>query len=217
MASETGETAANEPETNPLVQWTGITGIVGQLTWWVVAVVLGLMWPTYNAVNDPISLLAAVGAPYAGFQQLSFYIFGTSIIIFAMGLFAWSTRGWRLLIGVLFLALFGTGVVVAGFFQHDPNNLQAATTQYHILASLVSFPSAILGISITSWGLNHDDRWPNYRSRFVPLGIAIIAIGLFVIFMASVMTPWEGLTQRMFLLVLTGWIAYHAYTLQKLN
>lgn len=198
-----------------MIHWSGIVGVVGVIIWWVVATVLGFLWPNYSAVNDPISLLAGVGAPFAVVQQLNFYIFGASIVIFALGLFVWSDKGWRLLIGIPLLVVFGVGVIAAGFFQHNPNNLQAATTQYHILASLVSFPSAILGISITSWGLNHDDRWPKYRNRFVPLGIAILTIGLFVIFMMSVMTPWEGLTQRMLLLVLTGWIAYHAYKLHS--
>ena len=120
-------------------------------------------------------------------------------------------------VGVFIIIVFGTGVIGAGFFQHDPTNPQAMTTQSHIVASLVSFPSAILGISITSWELTHDDQWPTYRTRSVPLGIAGIAIGLFAIFIIIVMTPLEGFTQRMFLLVLTGWIAYHAYTLRKLN
>jgi len=217
MASDTEGTSRVEMKPNPLVQWAGIAGVTGAIIWWVVATVLGRMWSTYNAVNDPISLLAAVGAPHAVVQQFNFYVMGASVVIFAIGLFIWSDRGWRLLIGVPLLVVFGTGVIVAGFFQFDPNNLQAATTRYHILASLVTFPSAVLAISITSWGLGHDDRWPTYWNRFVPLGIAILAIGLFVIFMMSISTRWEGLTQRMFLLVLTGWVAYHAYTLQQLT
>lgn len=217
MASETGEATGIKTEMNTLVQWAGIGGVAGAIIWWVVATVLGFLWPTYNAVNDPISLLAAVGAPHAVVQQLNFYVMGASVVLFAIGLLVWSNRGWRLLIGVPLLVVFGTGVIVAGFFQYDPNNLQAATTQYHNLVSLVTFPSAVLAISITSWGLNHDDRWPKYRSRFVPLGIAILAVGLLAIFIMSIMTPWEGLTQRMFLLVLTGWIAYHAYELYKLT
>lgn len=216
MAAETEETTGIETQPNPMVQWAGIAGVVGAITWWVVATVLGSMWSTYNAVSDPISLLAAVGAPYALVQQLNFYVMGASVVIFAIGLLVWSDRGWRLLIGGPLLVVFGTGVIVAGFFQYDPNNLQAATTQYHILASLVTFPSAILAISITSWGLHHDGRWSEYRNRFVPLGIAITAIGLFAIFMMNIMTPWEGLTQRIFLLFLTGWVAYHGYKLRVL-
>lgn len=217
MASGTGEKTGIGRETDPLVQWAGIAGVAGAIVWWVVATVLGFMWPTYSAVNDPISLLAAVGAPHAVVQQLGFYAMGASVVTFALGLLVWSDRGWRLLLGVPLLVVFGTGVVVAGFFQYDPNDLQAATTQYHVLASLVTFPSAVLAISLTSWGLEHDDRWPRYRNRFVPLGIAILAIGLFVVFMTSITTPWEGLTQRLFLLVLTGWVAYHAYALGKLT
>lgn len=217
MALETEETTGIEPEPNPLVQLSGLVGFVGILVWWAVATVLGFMWPSYSAVSDPISRLAAVGAPHAVVQQLNFYLFGASILIFAVGLLVWTDRGWRLLIGVPLLAVFGTGVILAGFFQFDPRNPQAVSTRYHITVSLVTFLSAIPAISITSWGLNHDPRWPNYRNRFVPLGIAMLAIGLLVVFMMSVMTPLEGLTQRLFLLVLTGWVAYHAYRLRTLT
>lgn len=216
MASETGETTGLETDPNPLVRWSGIVSLVGILIWWMVATVLGFIWPTYSAVSDPISLLAAVGSPHAVVQQLNFYIFGASILIFAIGLLVWSDRGWRLLIGVPLLAVFGTGVILGGFFQFDPNDLQATTTRYHITISLVTFLSAIPAISITSWGLNHDSRWPSYRNRFVPFGIAVLATGLLVVFMMSVTTLQEGLTQRMFLLVLTGWIAYHSFKLHEL-
>ncbi|OYR48016.1 DUF998 domain-containing protein [Halorubrum sp. Hd13] len=205
---------------NSAGKWGGLVGVVGMVIWWVVATVLGLMWPSYNAVTNVISALAGVGAPYAGVQQLNFYIFGASIIIFAIGLLAWSDRGWRLLVGVPLLVVFGTGVIVAGFFQYDPNNLEAATTQYHNTASLVTFLAAIPAISITSWGLNHDARWPNYRNKFVPLGIAILTIGGLAIFLVSTgsgPSGWMGLGQRIFLLLLTGWLAYHAFLLYRLS
>lgn len=114
------------------------------------------------------------------------------------------------------LIVFGAGVILGGYFQFDPNNLEAATTRTHITVSLVTFLSAIPAISITSWGLNHDDQWPKYPNRFVPLGIAVLAIGLLIVFMMNVMTPLEGLAQRLFLLFLTGWVAYHAYKLYEL-
>jgi hypothetical membrane protein len=213
-------------ESNSVGKWAGVAGVAGPIIWWVVIVVLGLMWPEYNAINNFISELAAVGAPHAVVQQLNFYVLGVSVIIFAVGLLSWSDRGWRLLIGVPLLVVFGGGVIMAGFFQYDPNNLQAATTQYHDLATEVAFPPAILGIAMTSWGLNHDDKWPNYRNRFVPLGIAILTIVSFVVFIVSVPTGtrgelgsvgWAGLGQRILLLVLTGWVAYHARSLYRLN
>lgn len=113
--------------------------------------------------------------------------------------------------------LFGSGVVVTGVFQFDPNNPRAMTTRYHILASLVTFPSVTLPLSMTSWGLAHDARWPDCPNRFVAPAIAGLAVVLFVVFMLSVTTRWEGLTQRGFLLLLTGWVAYHAYKIRELT
>lgn len=202
---------------NSLLQWAGIVGLAGMIIWWVVMTVLGLMWPKYSAVSDPGSLLASVGAPYAGVMQLNFYVFGASVLIFTLGLLVFTNRGWRLLLGGALLVVFGTGVILAGYFPYDPNNLESMTTRYHDMISVLTFLSAILAISITSWGLNHDDQWPNYRNRFVPLGIAGLAIGSLVVYRSVAMTPLEGLGQRLFLLVLTGWVAYHANGLRTLT
>lgn len=214
-------------KSNSVGKWAGAVGVAGPIIWWVVLVVLGLLWPEYNAITNPVSELAAVGAPHAIVQQLNFYVWGASILVFAGGLLAWSDRGWRLLIGVSLLVVFGSGVIVAGFFQFDPNNLGAATTRYHDTVSLITFPVAVLGIAITSWGLSHDDGWPPYRHRFVPLGIALVAIGSFVILILALTSAprvegfrsvgWGGLGQRIFLLVLTGWLAYHARELYRLT
>lgn len=224
MVGGTKETAGIKTDPNPVVQWAGPAGIAGPIIWWIGSIGIGLLRPTYDPVSHQISYLSAVGAPYAGVQQLNFYILGVSVIVLALGLFVWSNRGWRLLIGVPLLVVFGAGVIMGGFFQLDPNNLQATTTRYHETASLVAFPAAVLGISITSWGLNYEDRWPNYRNRFVPLGIAILAFGLMVWHITSVSSGSEGpagglagLNQRLFLLVLTGWVAYHAYKLRTLT
>lgn len=124
MAGETGASPGIETEPNPLIEWAGTIGVAGIISWWVRATVLGLMCPSYNTVNDPISLLAGVGAPHAGFQQLNFYIFGESIPISTVGPFVWSDRGWRLLVGILFLVRSGTGVIWAGHFQFAPSNLE---------------------------------------------------------------------------------------------
>lgn len=212
---------------NSAGKWAGVAGTAGPLIWWVVVVVLGLLWPEYSAVTNTISEVAAVGAPYAVVQQLNFYVLGVSILVFAGGLLAWSHRGWRLVLGVSLLFVFGIGVIVAGYFQVDPNNLDAATSQYHDAASLITFPVAVLGVIITSWGLSHDDGWPGYRHRFVPLGIAVLAIGSFVILILGLTSAprvegfrsvgWGGLGQRIFLLVLTGWLAYHGRSLYRLT
>jgi hypothetical membrane protein len=222
-----GYTVHDMADENSVGKWAGIAGIAGPTIWWVVIVVLGVLWPEYDAVTNTVSELAAVGAPYAVVQQLNFYVLGASILVFAGGLLAWSDRGWRLLVGVPLLFVFGTGVIVAGFFQFDPNNLEAATSGYHDAASLVTFPVAVLGIAITSWGLRHDDGWPPYRHRFVPLGIALLAIGSFVVLILGLTSGprggglrtagWGGLGQRFFLLVLTGWVAYHARSLYRLS
>lgn len=217
MGDTPKSTARIETEPNSLLQWAGIAGIVGMIIWWVVLTVLGLMWPTYSAISDAGSLLASVGAPYAGVMQLNFYVFGASVLIFTLGLLAFTDRGWRLLLGGALLVVFGTGVILGGYFQFDPNHLESMTTRYHMIISVFTFLSAILAISITSWGLNHDDQWPNYRNRFVPLGIAVLAIGSLAVYREVAMTPLEGIGQRLFLLVLTGWVAYHANELRTLT
>ena len=82
---------------------------------------------------------------------------GTLICIFAWGL--WARRGFRL--AALFVALSGVGFAASGVFPADVSDMNASTTQRHIIASLVSFGAFVVAVPVVGWGL-----WTSRRRRF---------------------------------------------------
>lgn len=207
-------------ERDPLVQWAGLIGIAGPVVFWVVSLALGIVIPWYSAIHNFVSGLSAVGTPYAFIAQLNLYVWGTSIVVLALGLHTWSRRGRRPWIGVLLLALVGIGVILAGLFQYDPDNAAALSTRGHEISTRVMMISTLLGLPLTSWRLGRDERWPGYRHRLVPVGVAALLVVSFLLYLVSIPTypaGWAGLGQRVLFAVITGWLAYHAFTLYRLT
>jgi hypothetical protein len=118
------------------------------------------------------------------------------------------------------LAVVGIGVILAGFFQYNPDNLAAASTRGHQIATRVMIISTLLGLPLTTWRLNRDERWSGYRHRLLPVGVTVVLVASFVTYMISIPTGptgWAGLGQRILFAVITGWIAYHGSTLYRLT
>jgi hypothetical membrane protein len=221
MSSEgTGRQVETQSETTSLVQWAGVIGVAGPVMFWVVSLGLGFMWSEYSPVHNFVSSLSAIGAPYAFVAQLNLYFWGASIIVLALGLHTWSRRGRRPWVGVLLLAVVGIGVVLAGFFQYNPDNLAATSTRGHQIATRVMSIATLLGIPLTTWRLNRDERWSGYQHRFLPVGITVLLLVAFVTQMISIPTGptgWAGLGQRIFFAVVTGWLAYYGFMLYRLT
>lgn len=217
MNQGTAELIGSRPQRKSSVRWLALAGFVGQVIFWGVIFVLGALVPGYSHVSNFISELGAVNAPYAPVQRVNFGVIGVSVLALAIGLDRWNRMGWRHWIGVILLGLTGIGVISAGVFQADLANEQAMTNLYHGLSSLLAFLSALVGIPIVTWRLARDGQWPAYSHRLLPAGVAVLLIAGFVIFRLSTGTWWVGLGQRIYVALITIWLAYHSFTLYQLS
>ena len=195
----------------------GLVGVAGQVAFWVVSLTLGFLWAEYSPIHNFLSTLSAVGAPYAFAAQLNLYVWGGSIVVLALGLHAWSRRA-RPWVGVILLAGVGVGIILAGVFQHDPENLQGASTTGHRIATRVMMLSTLLGLPLTTWRLAREDRWSGYRRGWMAVGVAVLLVASLALNMIGAGTGpdgWAGLGQRIFFAVLSGWAAYHGVALYR--
>ncbi|MDG5777388.1 DUF998 domain-containing protein [Haloarculaceae archaeon H-GB2-1] len=217
MTGETGQSVPTPLRNPSTIRLVSLVGIAGSVVFWVIVVALGVLTPGYSFVSDYISTLAAVDAPYAIIQRANFFVFGWSIIVLAFGL-AHSTRdGWRLMTGIVLIGIFGAGIFGAGVFQDNLANPSSTTAQVHQLVSIVAFVAALIGMPLTSWGFERSEWWPEYRYPFTSFRLAIVLLASLVVFRIGLDTWWAGLAQRQFLLLLTGWIVFHAVTLYRLT
>jgi hypothetical membrane protein len=217
MTGETGPPVHIPVRNHSTLRMLSLAGIGGPVLFWVVVVVLGVITPGYSVVSDYISTLGAVNAPSAIVQRANFVVFGGSILAFAFGLARWTREGWRPWTGIVLIGVFGAGIVGAGVFQDNLATPTSTTAQIHQLVSSVAFIAALIGMPLTSWGFERSERRPEYRYRFTSVGLAIVLIASLVVFRVGLDTWWAGLAQRQFLLLLTGWIVFHAITLYRLT
>lgn len=200
-----------------MLRMQSLAGIGGPVLFWAGVVVLGAVTPGYSPVSDYISTLAAVDAPYAIVGRANFFMFGGCVVAFAFGLARWTREGSRPWTGIVLVGVFGVGLIGAGLFQDTPANPSSTTARIHQLVSSVAFVSALIGMPLTSRGLERSERWPEYRYRFTSIGLALVLVASLVVFRVGLDTWWAGLAQRQFLLLLTGWLVLHAVTLYRLT
>lgn len=194
-----------------------IAGIVGPVVWWVLVVVNGAITPGYSHVGDFISMLGAVGAPYAPIQTMNFAVFGSSILALSLGIHDWFGDGRRPRVGTVLLGIFGVGVVLAGVFPANPAAPDSTTAVLHDVTSTVAFVTGVTGVGLVSRRTGGDDRWPSYR--YEPIVTLVVVVVTFAGFMVSVVgdSAVVGVTQRVFIGVLTLWLVMQSYRLYRLS
>lgn len=214
MGGATEHSTGLEVPTNGTLRRLALAGVAGAIVFWLVVVVLGFVTPGYSVVSDFISTLGEVGAPYAVFQRVNFVILGAGVLSLAVGLHRFSRRNGRPSIAVILLGIMGIGIVGSGIFSANSVDPASTTNVLHDVFGIVGFFAGIIGISLLSRQLDRDERWA--RHRFTTIGTIVVVVGSFVVFIATTESLWVGLTQRLFILVMTGWVAYHSFRLYQL-
>lgn len=192
-----------------------LAGIVGPIAWWLLVIVNGAITPEYSHLSDYISTLGAVGAPHAFVQVINFAVLGGAILALMLGIHYWFGDGRRPRFGTLLLGMFGFGVILAGVFPEDPAAPESLSNVLHNIVSIIAFVAGIGGIGLVSRRIGADSRWPSYR--FEPIGTVVIVLVTFVVFIFSVFSSsaFVGLTQRLFIGVMTLWIVVQSLRLYR--
>lgn len=197
------------------IRWLARVGIAGPVVWWLLVAVNGAITPGYSHVGDFISALGAVGAPYATLQRLNFLLFGAAILALTAGIHAWLGDGRRPRPATVLVGVFGAGVALAAVFPMDLVTPGSLTDTLHTRVSMVAFLAAITGVSLLTRRLAGDDRWPT--SPHEAAVTAAVVSGTFVLAVATVIvaSPVLGLTQRLFLGVLSLWVVGQSLRLSR--
>lgn len=190
-----------------------LVGIVGPIVWWLLVIVNGAITPGYNHISDFISTLGAVGAPYALLQQINFAVLGGSILAVMLGIHYWFSDGRRPRVGTILLGVFGVGVLLAGVFPENTAVPDSMTNVLHDITGIIGFLAGIVAVGLVSRRIGADTQWPSYR--YEPGGTVVIVIVTFLVFIFSG-SAFVGLTQRLFIGVMTLWVVVQSVRLYRL-
>jgi hypothetical membrane protein len=198
--------------------WAGLAGPAV----FVLAVIIQQAYRGHGYVptRQEISELTAGGAGWA--QQLTFVVFGVSIITFAAGLHRGvATTRWGIL-GPGLLAIDGLQLVVAGVF---PLRLNDSGMVYdpigvHSANGTVFFVGLGVPLIVLSLRLHRDPRWRRLDRYVFGTGIALVAAVALVVVLVrpagAVLHPWLGTAQRLIVVVWLACVAAMALRLRRI-
>ena len=179
-------------------------GIAGPVMFAVVALVQSLLRPEHSLVSDPISALAA--GPSGWVQDVNFFVLGSLMIAYAIGLHL-GVRPTRWgVVGLAFLVLSGVGLVWAGLFPAtDATGAPQNDRILHIVVFPITFLGAGSGLIVMSRRMAGDPGWQRLATYALATGITVLLLLLvgagLVLPPGAPLHPWWGLFQWILLAV----------------
>ena len=156
-----------------------VAGLVAPFPFIALVIVQGLLQPGYSHVVQPISALAAL--PLGWLQNLNFYVVGTLLIAYAIGLHFSIRPARRAAIGPALVALSGVGLIVAGVFPWRLENGIFIEPAGHVVGAVMSFLGTSIGHMVISRQMRHDPRWEGIASYVLASGITMLLMLLAVV------------------------------------
>lgn len=188
---------------NKLVMLTACGGVLSIV---LLTIIGGATFPGYSHASQFISELGAHGAPHAQLVNFGGFL-PAGVLVCAFAVLAWKAlpRSAGTAIGLVGIALFGFGYLVAVFFPCDAGCRPAAPSSsqlIHNTLGLAGYLSAPVALAILGWQAR---SWPGGKLLSVLgfVGALTAFIGL------SLLSPefaYVGIAQRLLELSVLTWI-----------
>jgi len=197
-----------------LICISALAGIVGPMIFLLVVFIIDFIQPGHNLIYETVSEL--VSGSYGWLQTVSFLIFGTLLMIFALRLYLATSRNKISIAASVFLGLSGFFFLILGAFPVQTNETETALTQLiHNIAAGITGGSFIIGCISYALYFRADPQWQRY---WVYTAITAITCLFFALLWA--LTPLglyaKGLDQLLMLISGFLWIEIISIRLLRL-
>ena len=199
-------------QSNRIVRYSAIAGIVGPVLYTITWLVLGFLEPTYSHTGDPISNLSAVGASFALVMTIVIFVFAILIIVFAFGLQRGLPPGfWGGPVALVIAGVGYVGIALAPLNLADPGDPNVP----HTISATVTVFAMMLAPVLTFPRLRRDPGWRNLSGYSI--ATTVVAFAFMVMASLPAFTDWDGLMQRLVLAVFLVWMIVIASRLYALS
>jgi hypothetical membrane protein len=180
-----------------------VAGIVGPIGFIILVVAQGIVQPDYSHISMPISALAAW--PAGWLQNLNFFVCAPLMAAFAIAVNG-AIRPTRFgFLGIALMLANSVGMFMAGLFPWINVNGVPTETPQHVVAAVLTFSSASLGLAVLSRRMTADPLWHDLSAYVLGTGLIMlvlfIAVGAFAIGEGTPLHRWAGLLQRVLVVV----------------
>ncbi len=163
----------------------------------------------YRLIGDNISELAL--GRYGFIQTIAFLIAGVGTLGLAFAIRKLTLGAWGSRVGSLLIAIYGVGAILEAIFPTDRIDSPAdvlslsPTGLVHVMVALLSFLCIVAGMVILTWTFSRATRWRSLTFWFALLATGAVSLFLVQAFEQGV-GPRVGLTQRVLITVIAGWL-----------
>jgi len=187
-----------------LICISALAGIAGPMIFLLIVFIIDFIQPGHNPIYETVSEL--VSGSYGWLQTVSFLIFGTLLMIFALRLYLATSRNKISIVASALLGLSGFFFLILGAFPVQTSEAETTLTQLiHNIAAGITGGSFIIGCFSFSLYFRTDPQWQRY---WVYTAITAIACLFFALLWA--LTPLglhaKGLDQLLMLISGFLWI-----------
>ncbi len=179
---------------------------LGALAVVLLTVIGGAAFPNYSHVSQFISELGARGAPHATLVAYAGFL-PAGILVCAFAALAWKAlpRSTPTTLGMLGIALFGLGYLVAVYFPCDAGCRPAEPSGaqlVHNALGLAGYLAAPPSLALLGWQAR---RWPGAKGLSM-LGFAGAVLALIALSLLSPEFAYVGVAQRVLEASVLSWI-----------
>jgi len=200
-----------------LLRLCAICGLVSPLAFVIGSVAGGLAQPdAYSFVDDAVSDLGARTADQAWiYNQLGANLTGLLVAALAYGLWKTGIPGRSGRIGVIALAVMGTGLHFDGWFRLDCRAIDAGCNNggtgwnvvAHSVESLVTTLALLVSVFALARAFKNAGRWRDLRTPTLIAGFATVTLLIGLMFVG------QGLAVRLGVGLWFAWVALVSYRL----
>ncbi len=166
----------------------------------------GALTPGYSHTSQFISELGASGAPLElGIRFGGFLPAGVLLLVFCAVAFVWFPRSLPFSLGILGLAIYAVGYLVASFFPCDPGCRPADPSTSQLIHNVGGLAGYILAPGFLFALAFAARKWPG-ASRLVMAGYIAAGISLTGFLTLAPSSEVVGLSQRALEISVLGWV-----------
>jgi hypothetical protein len=176
----------------------------------------GILWRTYNHLQQPISDLTATGAPNRFLLLLFTNIYGGLALIFAVSFTLFEGKKRHKIVfwgGISFIILHVVSISYSFFPQDLPGAEPSFAGMMHLAVTVMIVPFTILTPLLIGFGLKKEKAWETLGNFSLICGILIIILGGMSGFFFAKGLPYFGLVERINIGTLQIWTFVLSYKL----
>jgi hypothetical membrane protein len=179
-----------------ITRWLLFCGVMAPPVGVLFMIIAWQLTPGYSHLSETISQLGVNGRPHPEVINTGFILFGFLVNCFAYGLYRKlrNVRGIKAVWMLLFIC--GTGIILSGIFQTDlgPEMFTSLEDTLHTVFSTSAFLGLEIGMLVFARIIYANPFWRPIA--LISIGIAIINVVLYLVFLLEISNEVEGVIQR---------------------